>query len=550
MLAIGSLALLAMAVPGTAGAAPAAQAGVVSMDPAGFTPRVSAGVAVYKLLKVGSIMFAGGDFTQVQNANRSTTFSRNNLFSFGAATGTVTPLSATFDRPAVWGLASAGTSLWVGGDFRTVNGVARRGLVKLDATTGVVDPAFDAHLDGNVADVQLVSGRLIVAGKFTKRLQALDPATGADTGYLNLGITGTVHPNAGPTDVYRFAVNPALTRLVAIGNFTAVGGVTRSRAFMVNLGAASGTLASWYYAPMGRACRSTKSHAQLRDVAFSPDGGYFVMVATGWRPSPGDDGITICDAAARFNTTVSNPVRPVWINYTGGDTLHSVAVTTAAVYIQGHQRWVSTSGSGCKPGCASREGIAALAPGSGAALAWNPGKSRGVGGKDLLVTTSPAGLWVPSDTNLIGNPQETHEKLAFLPLIAGPPETCAGLRATMVGSDGPDNIIGTPGSDVIVALAGTDVIHGLGGNDTVCSGSGNDRIWGGSGNDGIWGGSGSDRIKGRSGNDQLRGGTGADRIWGGSGADRIWGGAGRDAISGGPGGDTCHSPKHAPGCNH
>jgi hypothetical protein len=37
--------------------------------------------------------------------------------------------------------------------------------------------------------------------------------------------------------VYRFAVNPAGTRLVAVGNFTSVGGQTRYRAFMLTLGA-------------------------------------------------------------------------------------------------------------------------------------------------------------------------------------------------------------------------------------------------------------------------------------------------------------------------
>src|SRR4029078_13189967 len=126
------------------------------------------------------------------------TLNRTSLFSFDAATGVVTGLSATFDG-AVWGLASDGNSLCVGGKFKNVNGVARRWLVKMNPTTGVVDTAFNAQLNGNVADVQLVGGRLIVGGKFTKRLQAVNPATGADTGYLNLGISGTVDTNAGAT---------------------------------------------------------------------------------------------------------------------------------------------------------------------------------------------------------------------------------------------------------------------------------------------------------------------------------------------------------------
>ena len=273
-----------------------------------------------------------------------------------------------------------------------------------------------------------------------------------------------------------------------------------------------------------------------------------MIVSSGYIPAPGDQGITLCDATARFNTNVAAPVRPAWINYTGGDTLHSVAVTTAAVYIQGHQRWVSSTGVGCTPGCFAREGIAALAPATGAALTWNPGKERGVGGKDLLLTSAPAGLWVASDTDLIGNPRESHQDLAFLPLgtlaprvaIPPPSKRCAGRTATIVGTGGADDIVGTSGADVIVGLGGADVIRSLGGNDAVCGGSGADRIRGGTGADQLRGGGGADRIRGGPGADQLRGGGGADRIRGGPGADQIRGGAGND---------TCHSPKRAPGCN-
>jgi hypothetical protein len=418
LIAIGSVALLAMAFTGTAGASSIVQTTVVSTDPANFTPRVTTGVAVYKLLQVGSTMFAGGDFTQVQNSARTKTFNRDNLFSFDATNGTVDPLlSVTFDQGAVWGIASAGTSLWVGGTFHTVNGVARRGLVKLNTTTGAVDMAFNAHLNGAVEDVQLVNGRLIIGGKFAKRLQAVDPTTGADTGYLNVTISGTTDTNAGATDIYRFAVNPAGTRLVAIGNFTTVAGSTRFRAFMLNLGTTSGTLSTWYYSHLNERCRAASLPAQLRDVDFSPDGVFFVIVATGFIAQAGDENTAICDAAFRFETGPLNPpvttVSPTWRNYTGGDTLHAVVVTNAAVYIQGHQRWVSsTSASGCFGSCVSRPGIAALNPSNGAALSWNPTKDRGVGGKDLLLT--PAGLWVPSDSTHIGG--EIHERVAFLPL--------------------------------------------------------------------------------------------------------------------------------------
>jgi hypothetical protein len=416
LIAIGSVALLAMAFTGTAGASPIIQTVVVSTNPANFTPRVVTGTAVYKLLQDGGTMFAGGDFSRVSNSAKTSTVSRDNLFSFSATTGTINPLAVTFDQGEVWGLAKVGNSLYVGGTFHQVNGQPRRGLAKLDVTTGTVDLAFNAHLTGAVEDVQIVNNRVIIGGKFAKRLQAVDPATGADTGYLNLSISGTVATNAGATDIYRFAVNPAATRLVAIGNFTTVAGSNRSRAFMVNLGATKGSLSTWYYSHLNERCRAAKLPAQLRDVDFSPGGLFFVIVATGFIPAAGHETTSLCDATFRFETGPPNPpvstVSPTWKNYTGGDTIHSVVVTSAAVYIQGHMRWVSSSGSGCNGSCVARQGIAALNPSNGAALSWNPGKDRGVGGKDLLLTS--AGLWVPSDTIHIGG--EIHERLAFLPL--------------------------------------------------------------------------------------------------------------------------------------
>ena len=372
---------------------------VVNDNPANFTPNVEgSGAAVHALHQVSSTMYAGGTFATVSNAARTTTYQRTNLMSFDATTGALTSFSPNING-AVWAIASSGSSLYVGGYFTTVNGVQRRGLVKLDATTGAVDPAFNANFgSGHVTELHLVNGRLIAGGSFPQRLVALDPGTGADTGYINVAISGTVADNAGPTDIYRFAVDPAGTRLVAIGNFTTVAGQARSRAFMLTMGTTA-ELNDWYYQPLTKMCMGASVPAYLRDVDFSPDGSYFVVVATGYIPAaPSGIGTDVCDAAARFETDNASPTKPTWINYTGGDTLLSVAVTGAAVYVQGHQRWVNNpqgAGSTPGPGAVPREGIAALNPTTGLALPWNPGKSRAIGGYELYATS--AGLWVGSD---------------------------------------------------------------------------------------------------------------------------------------------------------
>ena len=65
--------------------------------------------------------------------------------------------------------------------------------------------------------------------------------------------------------------------------------------------------------------------------------------------------------------------------------------------------------------------------------------------------------------------------------------TCAGLKATIVGTNKADTITGTPQRDVIVGRGGNDTIRGVGGNDVICGGDGADSILGGDGNDRIWG---------------------------------------------------------------
>jgi hypothetical protein len=400
-------------VPNVAAASPALGV-VVSANPANHTPNVASG-AVYKFVQVGGAMYAGGAFGSVSTApgvSPGGTFTRNNLVAFNPATGVIASFAPNV-AGEVWALATDGTSLYVGGTFATVNGVARRGLAKLNRFTGAVDTAFNAGLgSGRVTDAAVVGGRLLVAGTFPGKLRALNLASGANTGYINVGISGSVADNAGPTEVYRFAVNPAGTRLVGVGNFTTVGGQTRWRAFMLTLGATV-TVNPWWYPPLQNMCQADSLSDYVKDVDFSPDGSWFAVVATGFVPQAGGIGRDLCDATARFETNVANPVRPRWINYTGGDTLHSVAATDVAVYVQGHQRWLDNpqGRNSAGPGAVSRPGIGAINPTSGLALPWNPTKDRGVGGKDLYVTSQ--GLWVGSDTTHIGG--ETRARIALMP---------------------------------------------------------------------------------------------------------------------------------------
>jgi hypothetical protein len=394
---------------------------VVQTNPANTTPHLVAdttndhpvGLGIWQAT-TGSPTFVGGSFHAIQPPQQTGTKTRRNIAAFNTSTGAVlTSFAPTFDGP-VWQIRGMNSSLYVVGEFTHVNGFARRGIAKIDAGTGAVDTAFNAAAtipSGIATDVRVTGGRVLVGGTFPKRLAALSPTSGADTQYLNLNISGTVASNAGPTKIYRFEVDPAGTHLVAIGNFTSVAGQSRYRAFMVDLGTAAAALDPWHYLPLNDSCAASKIPAYLRDVDFDPSGRYFVLVSSGnVAPRRGFD---VCDAAARFEIDIASPASPTWINYTGGDTLHSVAVSSKAVYVQGHPRWLDNpfGRDSCGSGCVARPGIGAIDPASGMALSWNPTKDRGEGGKDLLVT--PQGLWVVSDTSHIGG--EYHSRVALLP---------------------------------------------------------------------------------------------------------------------------------------
>ncbi len=118
---------------------------------------------------------------------------------FDAASGELSDFAPVLDG-RVYALTATHVASYVGGDFRTVDGVKRRALVKLDLPTGAVDTGFDAALSGGkVNDLEVLGSRLLVGGTATKRLAALDLDLdpGADTAYLDLGIRGKIEGSWG-----------------------------------------------------------------------------------------------------------------------------------------------------------------------------------------------------------------------------------------------------------------------------------------------------------------------------------------------------------------
>jgi malectin (di-glucose binding ER protein) len=406
---------------------------VVTDDPADWTPWVNNG-RVYALVQIGTTMYVGGTFTQVQTPNGST-FPRRYLFAFDATTGAISKtFKPTLDGP-VNTLATDGTSLFVGGAFANVNGSGRRGLVALDAA-GAIVPGFAASVTAGteVDDLVLANGNLYVAGAFTQisgeahgGLAAVDPATGAVIPGVAVDFTG-LH-NGGVSHVAKIDVSPDGQTLVAVGNFTTAEAQAREQIAMLDLTPSTATLSSWSTSRFVMQCAS-RFDTYIRDVDIDPTGTYVAVVTTG-AFFGGVNANTLCDSASRWELgRTGSGQQPTWVDYAGGDTAWSVAATGEAIYTGGHYRWYNNPYAGDRlgPGAIKRRAIAALDPINGMPLAWNPGRSPGQG--VFIMISTAEGLWVGDDTNKIGG--EYHPRLAFFPLAGGSTVPVA-TQATLPG---------------------------------------------------------------------------------------------------------------------
>jgi hypothetical protein len=422
--AIAVSGLMGFGSAGQAAGAEATHDRIVSANPENFTPNVEDG-KVDAMVQVGNRIIAVGKFTRVTPVGGATV-TRNNIFAFNATTGALdTGFTPNVGTAEVFDVVDAGdgTTVYIGGQFTSVNGTAVPGRVaRINATSGALVSQFAAPtLNKAITDMQLINGRLYIGGSFTTiggqpndLLAALNPTTGANTGHLNLDFADTW--NGGSLTIKHFDISDDGSKLVAVGNFRNVNGQSRPQIVMVNTSGTNATLADWATQRYTTDCASVFD-TYMRDVDIAPSGGYFVVAATG-AFSGGVGSGTLCDTVTRWELNATGGGQdPTWADYSGGDTLTQVKVTGPAIYVGGHQRWMNNPfvGDAVGPGAVPREGLAAVDPRNGLPFSWNPGRARGVGVWEFLPTT--AGLWIGHDTNRLGG--ETRKRIALMPLTGG-----------------------------------------------------------------------------------------------------------------------------------
>jgi hypothetical protein len=139
----------------------------------GWRPTVRGGLFGVKALAVaGGTVFVGGDFGSVNGDSK-----RVNLAAIDALSGVLRPWTLATDD-SVYALATGGGAVYVAGPFHRVGAERRTHLAKIDPADGrIIDwsPPSDPRVPATVT----LSGSTVYVGGFDSYLMALDAQTGA-----------------------------------------------------------------------------------------------------------------------------------------------------------------------------------------------------------------------------------------------------------------------------------------------------------------------------------------------------------------------------------
>ncbi|MGY1664203.1 LamG domain-containing protein, partial [Geodermatophilus sp. SYSU D00705] len=220
------LVVLGVAVPGTATADTRPAAGTPATVSADALGTVQVNGVVWGMVTVGNTVYATGSFTSARPAGAAAGTQetpRANLLAFDIRTGAlVTGFNHTLNGQGRTIVASPdGSRIYVGGDFTTVDGVARGHLAAFDVATGNLVQGFAPSLNRSVMSLMTSGSTVYAGGDFTTaagqtrtRLAAFNATTGALTQWA---------PSANYT-VRGMVMDPTGTRVVFGGQFSEVNG--------------------------------------------------------------------------------------------------------------------------------------------------------------------------------------------------------------------------------------------------------------------------------------------------------------------------------------
>ena len=399
--------------PGVVARVAIATSAVTPVVPYYETPRSLARPAVggtsgaLTLVRTGGSLLVAGDFSDYGTAARS------GLAAYDLVTGALrSDFNPAPDAQVNIVKASANAqSVFVGGEFLNIAGEAHNRIAKLDITTGDNVPGFAATANSYVKDmaVRTDGSTVYVGGNFdslngvaTSRLAAIDAASGATAAGFSMPLT---EPTNDITEggLRAMALSPDETRLMVIGNFRKIAGADRPLIAQIDVSTPTASVTDWRTDLYDQPCARSGKVGFMRDVDIDPDGQRAYVVSAGHFYYPA------CDTLNAFPMAPGGTnLQPLWSDKIG-DTMEAVAADEDAVYISGHFRYLETE-TKTEP----RFQIAAVDPDTGDGINWVPdaGGFRGV----LALELEPAGLFGGSDGDAFG--VVNHGRNAFWPTPA------------------------------------------------------------------------------------------------------------------------------------
>jgi PKD repeat protein len=226
VLAVAALAVVALPAPSQAAEA------VAETPPPTVTadalPSWQINGVVWSQAIIGDTVYVTGSFTRARPpgvaAGGAGEVVANNIFAYRLSTGDrVTSFAASLNAQGLVIRANAdGSRLYVGGDFTTVNGVARGHVAALNPADGSVITSFAPNVGGQVRGFGITPTTVFVGGNFTSangvartRLAAFQVSNGAMTSWA---------PAAAGGYVWAMTMSPDLSRVIPAGSFTTLSG--------------------------------------------------------------------------------------------------------------------------------------------------------------------------------------------------------------------------------------------------------------------------------------------------------------------------------------
>jgi trimeric autotransporter adhesin len=211
----------------------------------GWTKTNKEAGRVDDILRVGHVVFIAGNFTTAEDHSGNLA-QRSFLAAEDALTGELLPFAPQLNGRAFFLAASPDRkTLYVGGQFTTVNGEPHSKLVAFDIASGQVSPVVpNLGLNGTVKAIAPYGDDLYIGGAFTT------VSGQPSTRLARLSLSGgrfALNPSwhAGASDEVRDLIaDPASGRLIVAGWFKALDGSSAS-AHLGAVSLASGDLAPW-----------------------------------------------------------------------------------------------------------------------------------------------------------------------------------------------------------------------------------------------------------------------------------------------------------------